>query len=197
MQKKESFCFLLGCFNRLSPKSCSPTETETYRNRKFDPETEISASESDFRFRLCSTPTVNADLDWYPIDTLVSGMATSCWPLIFQWSGFSNPAGPSFCRGFPAECSAQPPHTKPSINQTVAKATHFAKGATFHAAKMKTTKFADIMFTTYARVCQFYHSWEDHWMLIDTIKMILGDFWDIFGVKSWVKIPETCLACWM
>ena len=56
MQKKESFCFLLGCFNGLSPKSCSPTETETYRNRKFDTETEISASESDFRFRLCSTP---------------------------------------------------------------------------------------------------------------------------------------------
>ena len=58
MQKKESFCFVLGCFIRLSPKSCSPTETETYRNRKFDPETEISASESDFRFRLCSTPNI-------------------------------------------------------------------------------------------------------------------------------------------
>ena len=29
MQKKESFCFLLGCFNRLSPKSCSLTETES------------------------------------------------------------------------------------------------------------------------------------------------------------------------
>ena len=58
MQKKDSFCFLLGCFIRLSPKSCSLTETEIYRNRKFDPETEISASESDFRFRLCSTPNV-------------------------------------------------------------------------------------------------------------------------------------------
>ena len=54
--EKKTFCFLLGCFNGLSPKSCSPTETETYRNRKFDTETEISASESDFRFRLCSTP---------------------------------------------------------------------------------------------------------------------------------------------
>ena len=29
---------------------------EQRRNRKFDPETEISASESDFQFRLCSTP---------------------------------------------------------------------------------------------------------------------------------------------
>ena len=34
---------------------------EQRRNRKFDPETEISASESDFRFRLCSTPSWNAD----------------------------------------------------------------------------------------------------------------------------------------
>ena len=32
---------------------------EQRRNRKFDPETEISASESDFRFRLCSTPTLD------------------------------------------------------------------------------------------------------------------------------------------
>ena len=57
MQKKESFCFLLGCFNRYAVIFCSPTETETYRNRKFDPETEISASGSNFLFRLCSTPT--------------------------------------------------------------------------------------------------------------------------------------------
>ena len=29
MQKKESFCFLLGCFNRYAVIFCSPTETES------------------------------------------------------------------------------------------------------------------------------------------------------------------------
>ena len=141
---------------------------------------------------------VNADLDWYPEGSIHWCLESNLmlapylpveWIFKSSWAEFLS----RFSRR--VQCSA--PHTKPSINQTVAKATHFAKGATFHAAKMKTTKFADIMFTTYARVCLFYHSWEDHWMLIDTIKMILGDFWDISGVKSWVKILETCLACWM
>ena len=36
--------------NRYAVIFCSPTETETYRNRKFDPETEISASGSTFGF---------------------------------------------------------------------------------------------------------------------------------------------------
>ena len=53
------FSFLLEDFNRYAVIFCSHTETEIYRNRKFDPETEISASESDFRFCLCSTPTQN------------------------------------------------------------------------------------------------------------------------------------------
>ena len=56
-EKNFLFCFLLGRFNRYAVIFCSPTETEIYRNRKIDPETEISASGSNFRFRLCSTPT--------------------------------------------------------------------------------------------------------------------------------------------
>ena len=58
-RREKNFCFLLEHFNRYAIIFCSHTETEIYRNRKFDPETEILASESDFRFRLCSTPTKN------------------------------------------------------------------------------------------------------------------------------------------
>ena len=43
MQKKLSFCFLRQNLSAF-------VETETYRNRKFDPETEISASGSTFGF---------------------------------------------------------------------------------------------------------------------------------------------------
>ena len=43
MQNKLSFCFLRHNLSAF-------VETETYRNRKFDPETEISASGSTFGF---------------------------------------------------------------------------------------------------------------------------------------------------
>ena len=69
MQKKESFCFLLGCFNRYAVIFCSPTETETYRNRKFDPETEISASGSTFGFISAQPLKIPPQTEVFPIQS--------------------------------------------------------------------------------------------------------------------------------
>ena len=71
-----SFCFLRQNLSAF-------VETETYRNRKFDTETEISASESDFRFRLCSTP-IQLSLVPPCHGTMVS------WPKLVRFLPFSS-----------------------------------------------------------------------------------------------------------
>ena len=126
---------------------------------------------------------VNADLDWYP-----EGSIHWCleWqphvgPLSSSGVDFQIQLGRVFVEVFPPSAVLSPPHK--TLNQpNGCKSNTFCQGATFHATKMKTTKFYDIVCLQRTYVCMSILSFVGRSLDVDgyhrsDLGWLLRHFW--------------------